>query len=70
MTELMISGGFLVLLAIGVVVSDLILPHIKPLMRWVNKLSAEKEEWVRAIREERQGRHTDLPLSTRKAEQD
>lgn len=44
MVELMIMAGFLMVLAVAGFVADYILPHIKPLERWIESLPQWEDE--------------------------
>lgn len=44
MVELMIMAGFLMVLAVVGFVADYILPHIKPLERWIESLPQWEDE--------------------------
>lgn len=43
-TALAILAGYLLILALGGVVADYILPHIRPLERWINTLPMMNSE--------------------------
>jgi len=56
MVEFAILAGYLLILTTGGVIPDYILPHIKPIMRWIDKLCAEKESLVSTIMDDRKWR--------------